>query len=320
MRRRFGAVLPRALAVARGAAFVLLVTVGSRAGSPRLLHWLSRHVAVFHAAEAHRSPHHFPAVVILAIDLLLIGLAAAASALLMLTETSPRRALARGRFARRCHLAGRGARGRQLLAGAGTGFAASSLIIGILVVAGLDRTTLLPGSLAAHAADLAGLAAVFAVIGFAEEFAFRGYLLRTLADGIGFWPAALLTSALFGIGHLREGDPVAGAISTVLVAVFFCATLRATGTLAFAIGFHAAWDYVQSTIFGVADSSMFLTGALAETVPVSRAAFLTGGAIGPEGSVLAFATIAALLVAALRPVVRHAMDRRRAAPAGGGSR
>src|SRR5205807_2433973 len=35
-------------------------------------------------------------------------------------------------------------------------------------------------------------ALVFLMVGFSEEYGFRGYLLYTLADGLGFWPAAII--------------------------------------------------------------------------------------------------------------------------------
>src|SRR5215469_11637494 len=41
-------------------------------------------------------------------------------------------------------------------------------------------------------------AAAFLLLGFAEEFAYRGYSQTALTDGMGFWPAALLLSAIFG--------------------------------------------------------------------------------------------------------------------------
>ena len=41
----------------------------------------------------------------------------------------------------------------------------------------------------------------FLLAGINEEVLFRGYTLQTLARGMGFWPAALLLSALFGADH-----------------------------------------------------------------------------------------------------------------------
>ena len=39
------------------------------------------------------------------------------------------------------------------------------------------------------------------LIGLSEEILFRGYFMYTLADGIGFWAAAVLVSIGFGALH-----------------------------------------------------------------------------------------------------------------------
>jgi membrane protease YdiL (CAAX protease family) len=43
---------------------------------------------------------------------------------------------------------------------------------------------------------------VFLLVGLFEEFLLRGYAQFTLGRGIGFWPAAVLLSCLFGSLHL----------------------------------------------------------------------------------------------------------------------
>ena len=44
----------------------------------------------------------------------------------------------------------------------------------------------------------------FLLVGLFEEFSLRGYLLYTLADGIGFWPAAIIQAILFARGTYGE--------------------------------------------------------------------------------------------------------------------
>src|SRR5258707_15247913 len=60
--------------------------------------------------------------------------------------------------------------------------------------------------LAVHGSEFAffavGWALAFLGVGFAEEFMFRGYSLKTFAEAIGFWPAAAILSCLFGLVHL----------------------------------------------------------------------------------------------------------------------
>ena len=41
-------------------------------------------------------------------------------------------------------------------------------------------------------------------VGLTEEFFFRGYALQSLWRGVGFWPAAPITTAIFAGDHLEK--------------------------------------------------------------------------------------------------------------------
>ena len=143
----------------------------------------------------------------------------------------------------------------------------------------------------------------FLLVGIAEEFMFRGYAQTTLAEGIGFWPAAICLSALFGGLHLGNvGEGWAGALSVALFGLLCCFILRRTGNLWFAIGLHAAMDYAETFIYSVPDSGTLAVGQLLHS-SLHGPTWLTGGSVGPEGSVLEFVIILAtfLLVAWLYP-------------------
>jgi CAAX protease family protein len=151
-------------------------------------------------------------------------------------------------------------------------------------------------------------------VGFAEEFTFRGYALQTLSESIGFWPSAAILSSVFGLVHLlfkpNEGwiDP----LSVALYGMFWCLTLRRTGTLWFAIGFHAASDYTDMIVFAepnTGNGGKPLTGHLLN-VDFYGPAWLTGGPRGTEASVLVFAILAALFYLFHRafPTKRAATD------------
>jgi CAAX protease family protein len=132
---------------------------------------------------------------------------------------------------------------------------------------------------------------LFTFVGLFEEFLFRGYMQYTLAQGIGFWPAAILLSVLFGGGHLSNpGEGPVGAAGVVLVALLFCLTLRRTGNLWFAVGLHASFDWGETYLFSVPNSGTFMEGHLSNSV-LHGAKWLTGGTVGPEGSVFCFLTI-----------------------------
>ena len=143
-----------------------------------------------------------------------------------------------------------------------------------------------------------GWAFAFLALGFAEEFMFRGYSLKTLGEAIGFWPAAAILSCLFGLVHLifkpNEGwiDP----ISVSLYGLFWCLTLRRTGGLWFAVGFHAASDFTDMVVFAepnTGNDGKALPGHLLD-VRFHGPDWLTGGTRGTEASILVFAVLAAL--------------------------
>jgi len=135
----------------------------------------------------------------------------------------------------------------------------------------------------------------FILVGLAEEFTFRGYLQYTLTTGMGFWPSAVLLSALFGFAHASNpGESKAGLLSVVLFGLLFCLFLRRTGNLWWAVGFHAGWDWGQTFFYGVPDSGITATNNLFNST-LSGPAWLTGGSVGPEAS--AFAPITLLIVA-----------------------
>jgi uncharacterized protein len=139
-------------------------------------------------------------------------------------------------------------------------------------------------------------ALVFIVVGLTEEFAFRGYALYTLTTGMGFWPAAIVLSAVFGATHLgNPGEAWVGALSAGLIGLFFCFTVRRTGTLWFAVGLHAMWDYAETFIYSVPNSGLVAKGHLLSS-SLKGPRWLSGGTVGPEGSIFVFVTIAILFL------------------------
>ena len=126
----------------------------------------------------------------------------------------------------------------------------------------------------------------FVIVGLSEEFGFRGYLQFTLTTGMGFWPSAILLSALFGLAHAgNPGESKFGLFSVVLFGLLFCLFLRRTGNLWWAVGFHAGWDWGQTFFYGVRDSGVPPYHSLFNC-SFSGSPWLTGGSVGPEASVV----------------------------------
>jgi uncharacterized protein len=187
--------------------------------------------------------------------------------------------------------------------GAVWGFLLISGLVGLLRATGylsfdgqlLHGTTIL--------LDALGLGFVFLMVGLTEEFAFRGYIQSTLARGIGFWPAAVVLSAAFGGIHLlNKGEGPFGALSAGLAGFVFCVALYRTGSLWWSIGLHLTWDWGQSYFYGVPDSGTMMPGHLMATHP-SGPSWLSGGTVGPEGSIfvlIAFGAIVPIILLTTR--------------------
>jgi uncharacterized protein len=117
-----------------------------------------------------------------------------------------------------------------------------------------------------------------------------------LASGIGFWPAAALLSASFGALHLsNKGESWLGALAAGLIGFFFCLTLRRTCNLWFAVGFHMSFDWGETFLYSVPNSGTVEPGHLLNS-SFQGPRWLTGGTVGPEGSVFVFILIALLWI------------------------
>lgn len=175
----------------------------------------------------------------------------------------------------------------QLAAGGAGGFLCLSTLIGVLAAGGWWVFD----GLALHGAGIVFYGAVWLLgffgTGFSEEFLFRGYMLDRLGRSIGIWPAALLLSLLFGAAHIGNGgENVIGLAEVVVAGLVLCLMRRLSGALWLGIGFHTAWDWAQSYFYGTADSGFPAIDALLRS-HAAGPANLSGGPVGPEGSVIA---------------------------------
>ena len=182
--------------------------------------------------------------------------------------------------------------GKRFWQGIPYGFAMLSLLLAL--IAALRGFSL--GHLALSIGDAVKYGFLYAVgfvlVGLFEEFSFRGYMQSTLGSGIGFWPAAAILSVLFGAIHLQNlNEAPVGAVMAGSFGLLAAFSLKRTGNIWFPIGMHAAWDWGETYFYSTPDSGFIAQGHLVNS-SFHGPAWLTGGAVGPEGSAFALVVLA----------------------------
>jgi len=190
-----------------------------------------------------------------------------------------------------------GAFGKLFWQGCLTGMVEVSALIGLIAAFGGYSF----GGLALQGKELLRWGMLWAVffvfVGLFEEFLFRGYTQYTLAESIGFWPAAVVLSCSFGAVHLgNPGEGWVGAAGVVMIGLVFAFALRRTGSLWLVVGWHASFDFGETFLYSVPNSGLVLEGHLSNA-SLHGAKWLTGGTVGPEGSVFSFLTMGILALA-----------------------
>jgi hypothetical protein len=132
---------------------------------------------------------------------------------------------------------------------------------------------------------------------FGEELTFRGGVFRVLEDGFGTAVALVVSAIAFGLVHAFNVG--ATIVSTAAIAlesgVLLGLAYAATRSLWLPIGLHFGWNFTEGGIFGASVSGRAYHGVF--NFSVSGPDILTGGAFGPEASVVAVAiSLAASLV------------------------
>jgi membrane protease YdiL (CAAX protease family) len=122
--------------------------------------------------------------------------------------------------------------------------------------------------------------------GVGEEIVARGILFRAVEECFGTWVALVLSAALFGLGHIA--NPNATWWSSLAIAVeaglLLGMAFAWTRSLWFVIALHAAWNFTQGPILGIAVSGIAVDGLLKSTL--QGPPMLSGGEFGAEASIL----------------------------------
>ncbi|GAA3760576.1 CPBP family intramembrane glutamic endopeptidase [Terriglobus aquaticus] len=203
---------------------------------------------------------------------------------------------------------------RNLLGGALAGVALLSAVV--LLLHQLDLLVFRGQVLFGAAAEwkLAVRSAVFfGVAAFAEEGLVRGYLQYALTRAFSrffrrilspegsararvapaFWTSTLLLSSLFAIlQQVYTARSHLVLLNSFLFGLLMAFSLWRTGSLWWALGFHTAWDWAQSFLWGVPNSGVRMPDHLFLT-EATGSALRSGGSIGPEGSAYTAGALAA---------------------------
>lgn len=185
------------------------------------------------------------------------------------------------------------------------------LAVGV-VMAGLVAIGMIAlGGMQVHGLALAGNALLLftlawigtnILVGLAEEMWFRGYFLRALWRSIGFWPASIVIASLFAALHYFEKpqENIWDVITLIAFSLLCTYSVLKTGTLWFAVGLHAAFDFMQLFVIGTPNGTQIPVGRLLN-VTFNGHAWLTGGVLGTEASWLMYPVfVLAFLYVALR--------------------
>ncbi len=132
---------------------------------------------------------------------------------------------------------------------------------------------------------------LFLLVGVVEEVVFRGILFRLITDKWNIAVGLTTSSLLFGLAHL--GNPGATLWAALAIALasgcLFGMAYAYHQTIWVPIGMHWAWNYLEGGVFGCAVSGTPLDYRPLITPGISGSDILTGGAFGPEASIICVA-------------------------------
>ena len=124
----------------------------------------------------------------------------------------------------------------------------------------------------------------------AEEILFRGWLLSVVSKKFSVAMGVLVSSALFALLHFSRGQHWLVTVSNFLFGVFGCCWALRSKSILGVMGWHSGWNWLLAVGFGLPLSGIDVNipSLLIDLKPVG-ANWLTGGAQGPEASVVCIA-------------------------------
>lgn len=176
---------------------------------------------------------------------------------------------------------------RDLAVGLALGATAMTIAVLLVTVIGAFRFTSTAGSVTGWVLVMGMALLTLALPAAAEEALFRGYLFRTLIDGIGVPGAVVITSILFTLvhGHNPNVD-LFGYVNIFGASIMLSVAVLWTGSLWFASAVHLGWNWATAAALDLPVSGLDVFDApLYDGAPVGPE-WITGGVFGPEGGLV----------------------------------
>ncbi|TPG43523.1 CPBP family intramembrane metalloprotease [Sphingomonas koreensis] len=180
---------------------------------------------------------------------------------------------------------------RNTLLGIGIGLIVMVAAISAIWLSGNARVA--PSSQSIHLMAFHGTGWFLAdFLGATGEELFGRVAVLLVAERFVGWRGAIVVSGLmFSVLHL--GNP--GASWIWILRLFLQGMLLAyavykTGSVWWSVGYHTGWNWASAPLFGAAGSGYLDQGHLFDFTPTGPT-LITGGTVGPEGSIFAFVAV-----------------------------
>ncbi len=126
---------------------------------------------------------------------------------------------------------------------------------------------------------------VFVLVGLAEEFCYRGFVVTALGSFENKYAVILLSSIVFAAIHSSNAEfNLLAFFNITLIGGFLAYAFIESGSLWFPVGFHIFWNYFQGTVYGVNVSGVAIPSIF--TAEYESYNLLNGGLFGPEGGLV----------------------------------
>jgi membrane protease YdiL (CAAX protease family) len=155
------------------------------------------------------------------------------------------------------------------------------------------------GSFTQWLSQVAATLVFLAPAALSEELMFRGLPVVVASRVIGRGRAIVLLSVLFALAHLKNPDVTAAGIGNIVLAgIFLSLAFFSPGGMWTAFGAHLGWNATLAALAAPVSGTPFEMPYI--DYHMGSPAWLTGGAFGPEGGLIATAVLAASAVLVAR--------------------